>query len=215
MASVASAQTAVRIDPATGSGPAWLKPLIRPYQARSVPPINLSNSSRSQSLIRSGNLYLSAQDVVALAIENNIDIEVQRYGPLLAQEILRRAKAAACCAASGWAWRRARRASVLQGVNVNGSGGQHRLRRQWRQLRRRYSDAAGARIPSLDPTISYFAQFQHPTSPQSNTVLTGTTALVQDSRTYQAQYSQNWSFGLNAQLTYASQHTKVNSHSSI
>ena len=30
---------------------------------------------------------------MALAIENNIDIEVQRYGPLLAREVLRRAKA--------------------------------------------------------------------------------------------------------------------------
>src|SRR5437879_11594361 len=47
--------------------------------------------------------------------------------------------------------------------------------------------------------------------PQSNTVLTGTTALVQDTRTFQAQYQQNWSFGLNAQMSYASQYTKLNS----
>ena len=47
--------------------------------------------------------------------------------------------------------------------------------------------------------------------PQSNTVLTGTTALVQDIRTYQTQYAQNWVFGLNAQVSYSSQHIKVNS----
>ena len=34
---------------------------------------------------------------------------------------------------------------------------------------------------------------------------------MQNSRTYQAQYSQNWVFGLNAQVTYASQYTHVNS----
>ena len=88
LAGCATAQTGVRIDPATG-GWGWL---TRPYQTRSVPPISLSNSSRLESLVRAGNLYLSAQDAVALAIENNIDVEVQRYGPLLAREVLRRAQ---------------------------------------------------------------------------------------------------------------------------
>jgi outer membrane protein TolC len=53
--------------------------------------------------------------------------------------------------------------------------------------------------------------FQHATIPQSNTFLTGTTALIQDTRSFQAQYSQNWDFGLNTQLTYSSQHIHVNS----
>src|SRR5260370_34738259 len=88
-ANSAGAQNAVRIEQANGRL-AWL---TRPYRQRTVPPINLTNSSRLESLVRAGNLYLSAQDVVALAIENNIDVEVQRYGPLLAQEVLNRAKA--------------------------------------------------------------------------------------------------------------------------
>ena len=85
----ARAQNVVRIDPATSGRLGWL---TRPYRVRDVPPINLANSSRIESLVRAGNLYLSAPDVVALAIENNIDVEVQRYGPLLAKEVLRRAK---------------------------------------------------------------------------------------------------------------------------
>ena len=84
LASSATAQTAVRIDPATG-GWGWL---THPYQTRSVPPVSLSNSSRLETLVRAGNLYISAQDAVALAIEYNIDVEVQRYGPLLAREVL-------------------------------------------------------------------------------------------------------------------------------
>ena len=87
----ASAQNAIRIDPAPNSDTRMGR-FTAPYRARSVPPVNLHNSTRLETLVRSGNLYLSAQDVVALAIENNIDIEVQRYGPLLAQEVLRRAK---------------------------------------------------------------------------------------------------------------------------
>ena len=84
VAGAANAQSSVRIDPPKG-GLGWL---TRPYQQRYVPPINLVNSSRFDSLIRAGNLYLPAQDVIALALENNIDIEVQRYGPLLAREVV-------------------------------------------------------------------------------------------------------------------------------
>ena len=69
----------------------------------------------------------------------------------------------------------------------------------------------GPVIPSFDPTVLAFANFQHATIPQSNTVLTGTTALIQNTRVWQAQYAQNWEFGLGAQLTYASQYVKVNS----
>ncbi len=69
----------------------------------------------------------------------------------------------------------------------------------------------GPSIPSLDPSLLLFANFQHSTTPQSNTFLTGTTALIQDSRTYEALYSQNWVFGLNAQLTYVSNYTRFNS----
>src|SRR5882757_877685 len=87
VAGSASAQNAVRIDPPKG-GLGWL---TRPYQQRYIPPVNLTNTDRLESLVRAGNLYLSAQDVIALALENNLDIEIQRYGPLLYQEASRRA----------------------------------------------------------------------------------------------------------------------------
>jgi outer membrane protein TolC len=200
------AQTAVRIDSARG-GLGWL---THPYQPRAVPPINLSNSSRLDSLVRAGNLYVSAQDVVSLAIENNIDVEVQRYGPLLAREVLRRAQAGGVLRTVGAPVAAGPQSVSLQGVTVNaggvagtsgagvGSGGG-------------IVTQLGPGIPALDPSLSAFANFQHLSIPQSNTVLTGTTALVQDLRTYQAQYQQNWAFGLSASLSYASQYTKVNS----
>src|SRR5690349_12578333 len=203
--SSAVAQNEVRIDTPAGA----LGWVTRPYRPRSVPPINLANSSRLESLIRAGNLYLSAEDVVALAIENNIDVEVQRYAPLLAREVLRRAQ-------SG---------GVLRSVGVGVAPGPQSVSLQGVSVTTSTVSAAGAGVSSgggivtqlgpnllpLDPSISAFASFQHATSPQSNTVLTGTTAFVQDTRTYQAQYQQNWAFGLNAQLSYFSQYTKVNS----
>src|ERR1700732_4180584 len=55
---------------------------VRPYLPTSVPPIRLTNSERLHDLIRGGKLYLTVQDTIAAAIENNLDLEVDRYGPL-------------------------------------------------------------------------------------------------------------------------------------
>ena len=52
-----------------------------------------ANSSRLNSLMRAGKLYLTVQDAIALAIENNLGLEIDRYGPLLAQSALERAQA--------------------------------------------------------------------------------------------------------------------------
>ena len=58
--------------------------IVRPYLAPEVPPVRLDNSGRLGDLIRAGMLYLTAQDAIALALENNIDLEVARYNPLIA-----------------------------------------------------------------------------------------------------------------------------------
>lgn len=205
LAGSAAAQTAVRIDPQKG-GLGWF---THPYQVRTVPPINLANTTRLESLERAGNLYLAAQDVVALAIENNIDVEVQRYGPLLAREVLLRAKAGGALRDVGMAVAQGPQSVSLQGVSVanvgitTSGGGVTSGGGIVTQL--------GPPIPVLDPSFSVLTYFQHLTSPQSNTILTGTTALVVDTRTYQYQYSQNWSFGLTALATYSSTHTSLNS----
>src|ERR1700681_414452 len=68
--------------------------LLRPFhiQPRTVAPPRLANTQRLESLVRGGNLYLSVQDVIALVLENNLDIAIQRYGPFLYNEVLRRAQ---------------------------------------------------------------------------------------------------------------------------
>jgi len=203
----AVAQNAVRIEPAKG-GLGWL---THPYQPRTVPPINLANSPRLDSLVRAGNLYLSARDVVALAIENNIDVEVQRYGPLLARENLRRAQSGGALRNVGLGVAPGPQSVSLQGVTVNAGGNVVSTAGSGVNSSGGITTQLGPPIPSLDPTLSFLANFQHASIPQSNIFLTGTTALIQETRTYQAQYSQNWISGLTTQMTYASQHTKVNS----
>lgn len=55
-----------------------------------TPQVNFQNSQRVQELMRAGNLYVSLQDALALAIENNLDIELGRYQfPIAGSELLR------------------------------------------------------------------------------------------------------------------------------
>src|SRR5579863_10431357 len=204
LASSAAAENAVRIDPAQGP----LLRFTRPFRARPVPPASLANSSRLESLMHAGNLYLSAQDAVALAVENNLDIEVQRYGPLLAQEVLRRARAGGALRSVGVGVASGPSSVSLTGVTVTNIGAVGTAG-EGVSSGGGIVTQLGPPISSFDPTVTLFTSFAHITSPQSNTILTGTTALIQGSRTYQAQYVQNWDFGLGAQFTYYQQHINV------
>ncbi|MGA2214887.1 MAG: TolC family protein [Bryobacteraceae bacterium] len=69
--------------------PDWLK---NPYVEHPIAPLDLSNSPRIRQVLRSGNIYLSLSDAIALAIENNLDIELERYALPAADTELLRAK---------------------------------------------------------------------------------------------------------------------------
>jgi outer membrane protein TolC len=203
-----NAQTSVRIDPPKG-GLGWL---TRPYQARQIPPINLANTARFDTLIKAGNLYVSAQDVIALALENSIDIEVQRYGPLLQRELLRRAESGSLLRNVGQNIAAGPTSVSLSGVSINtngapsgGGGGVSAGGGIITQL--------GPNLLSFDPSIFVYTNFQHVTSPQSLTSLTGTNALIDNTKTITASYSQSWSTGTSATLTFASGYNRLNSNS--
>lgn len=203
-----SAQNAVQIQPPKG-GLGWL---TRPYQKPTVPPINLNNSERLESLIRAGNLYLSAQDVIALALENNLDIEIQRYGPLLAKENEKRAEGGGALRSVGVSVAAGPQSVSLTGVNLAASGGATTgVAGVGVNSGGGIVTQLGPAIPNLDPQLNFYANFAHTTTPQSNLELTGTTALIVNSRTYQAQFVQNFVEGASAQLTYGSQRSNVNS----
>lgn len=55
-----------------------------------APAPRFDNSPRVHELIRAGNLYLSFEDALSLAIENNLDIELQRYVLPAAEQELKR-----------------------------------------------------------------------------------------------------------------------------
>jgi outer membrane protein len=66
--------------------------LIGPYMAPSVDQPKLTNSQQLVQMIQDGKIQLSLQDCIALALENNMDIEIQRYNPWIAETNVLRAK---------------------------------------------------------------------------------------------------------------------------
>ncbi|MGA2723719.1 MAG: TolC family protein [Bryobacteraceae bacterium] len=186
--------------------------LTRPYQQRIVPPINLANSSRLASLIRAGNLYLTAQDVIALALENNIDIETQRYGPLLFREDLRRAQVGGNLRVPSTPIAPGPQSVSLAGINVgltslssgtgvSSSGG--------------ITVSFGSAIPNLDPLLSISASLGHFTSPESNVIVDQTSYLVQGSRSFSLGYSQQFLPGTIVSASYGAQRSTSNSPSNL
>jgi outer membrane protein len=190
------AQNAVRVEPPTG-GLGWL---TRPYQKRDIPPINLANSDRLESLVRGGNLYLSAQDVIALALENNLDIEIQRYTPLLQREVTLRAEGGGALRNVGVPVAAGPQSVSLTGVSLTASGGATSTAGAGVSSSGGIVTQLGPTINNFDPQLVFYGNFGHFTSPQSNLILTGTAALVQQNRTYQAQYLQYFDTGTYARI---------------
>ena len=157
--------------------------ITNPYRSVGQPQNSLADSPRLESLLRAGNLYLSLQDTIALALENNLDIAIERYGPLLAEAALRKAEAGGL--ASGVS------TSVLSGpssATVSSSGTTAGANNSAGAISSNASSSAvgasaitssGPAIPSLDPMLSGSLNWGHLTTPQSSAFLTGTNELIQ------------------------------------
>jgi outer membrane protein TolC len=68
---------------------------VGPYTPRHVGEPNLANTPRIDELMHDGKLYISMNDAVALALENNLDIAIARYNLNIADTDIWRAKSGA------------------------------------------------------------------------------------------------------------------------
>ncbi len=144
-----------------------------PYHAPEIPPPSLANSGRIEQLLRGGNLYLSLQDAIALGLENNLDIAIQRYGPQIADTAIFASEAGASARNISTAVTSGpSSASVnavgapLQSTAVAGGGGAG-------------GGNTGPAIPNLDPVLTGTLSWAHNTTPQSSAFITGTNFLIQ------------------------------------
>jgi outer membrane protein TolC len=75
----------LNLAPDYSYGKRWFPTVTAPYTPLHVPALELSNSPRLNQLIENGKLMLTLENAISLALENNMDIAVQRYTPWLDQ----------------------------------------------------------------------------------------------------------------------------------
>ena len=174
-------------------------PFIRSYRADTIPPLRVSGSTRLHDLIRAGNLYLTTADAIAVAIENNLDLEVERYRIL----------------ATGWDLQRLESGGALRGVQ-SGSGATVTLASGQGVAGSSRGGGGGAAsqggaaniqqigpvTPQLDPIFTTYTVWGHQTYPQDQLVQSGTNELVYTTRSYYGQVSQGLLSGGTVRMSY-------------
>lgn len=211
----------------------WYDRFADIYRAPHVPSLNFSNSSRLDSLIRAGNLYLSLPDAIALALENNLDIEDERFWPTIASTDVTRAKGGGTLrginllvnetlpgvggppspllnsAASG----------SLPGTTVPGSLTEIAAITPPSPtgigITGASSFSAGPPIPQFDPTLTAGLQWEHQATPETSTVTSGTDTLSTNSYTGDLGLQKGFSTGTLINLTYNADRQNTNSPSSM
>lgn len=170
-------------------GPSWFRNPIAPYKQQTIPAISVENSPRIEQLIRDGKLELSLADALALAIENNLDISVQRQVVPMAQaDVLRTESGSAARGFSGATIPLGLSAGALGlGVSTSVAGGG-------------IGNAGGitggggaVNIPpvgTFDPTINYNFSWDRTTAPLNTTVVAGVPAVTGYSASYSGSYTQ-------------------------
>ncbi len=184
------------------------------YSAPVLPGARLANSNRFAALIQGGKLYLTAQDAVALALENNIDIESDRYNALISQGNYTRqlaggplpgvpsgsSQAGSVQSGQGVAGSQAAAGVSNSGSSSNGGNGTNATISQ-----------IGPVTPTLDPSFSSTETFSHKSNPQYNATQSQTYNLIDNTRNYTESINAGFIYGGKATLTFANSYLNENS----
>jgi outer membrane protein len=188
---------------------------IAPYTPINVPLPTASNAPRLAALVRDGTIYLSLSDVVALALENNYDIEIQRLNLDIADTDILRTRAG----------------STLRGVStglvtntlggttstITGGGGPGGTSistgggAAGAQGLVLSTQGGGPTVESLDPLLTGTVQYESAKTPQATTFITGTNQLDQNTGTYNFGYQQGFLTGTLFNFTFNNSHATTNS----
>ncbi len=198
------------------------------YTVREVAPLNVANSGRIDHLLIDGKMYLSLNDAVAMALEDNLDIGIQRYNLSIADtDVLRTSSGAVALGVN---------AGLVQGtpggatgttsaggtgtsttgstgggaggttIGVGGAGaGVAGIVTS--------TQGEGPPIDNYDPVLTGTVSGERAKTPEANTVFTGTPSLVQNTTTANFLYSQGFSTG--TLMTVAFNNSRVASNSAF
>ena len=165
---------------------------FKTYVPVNVPKLSLSNSPRLDECIHDGKLYLSIDDAIDLALENNLDIAVSRYDlPIANMDVLRTAAGGFTLGVPGPVQNTLGGSSASSAVSSvsssSAAGGQGGLVQSTAGL--------GILVPSFDPWIYATVSTEHNTTPQSNTVTSGVQSLKTNTIIGNLSYQQSFATG--------------------
>ncbi len=192
---------------------------IGPYTPRHLSAPNLANTGRIDQLMHDGKLYLSLNDAIALALENNLDIAIARYNLNIADTDVLRARSGASTLGVN--------TGIVQntpGGGVGGLGGQVGSGSGGTSLGSGGAGAGagglvgstlgiGSLINSFDPVLTGTLQEDHFKQLATNIfsgVLPGTT-LAQNTGTANFSYQQAFSWGTNLTVGFNNARGTTNS----
>ncbi len=220
--------------------PTKIEPKLPEFKGKTVPATSFSEAALLPQLIRAGNLYLSLRDAIALAIENNLDIALQRYAPITANSQLLRARAGGAVTSFSSTVRPGPAgvggALTLDVISLGGTQGGISAQLgqgsagsdiqagtesvsstlQTLQLGLQTSDigivtiGGGPSVPALDPLVTASGGWNRTNSPQTSTFLTGTNALRNTSVLGNFGVAKGFLTGTTVSLSYDATHLDTN-----
>jgi outer membrane protein len=175
------------------------------FRTRTVPKLVLDNSPRIENLIRGGKLELTLSDAVALALENNLDVAVQRYIPEFSQTDLLRSQAGQSPRGfTGGTTPGGLTAGAL-GAGISGSGAGSGVGSAGGITGGGGAVQVGA-AGNFDPMLSVNFSYDHVRSPLNSKIVSGLYNVVGETTAFTASYSQLLSPGTSFSLTLNGQH---------
>jgi outer membrane protein len=192
---------------------------LSPYKARQVAEPDFSNTPRIEQLIKNGELVLSLNDAVALALENNLDLAIARYNLNIADTDILRAKAGSSIrgVATGLVSGTPGGGQGGFGTGASGAGaggtssGAGGAGAGSAGLVQSTLGATGPTVPQFDPSLTGTLQIEHLVSPLSNTVTTGVPILQQNTGTANFAYNQGFAPGTNMSVGFNNTRQTTNS----
>jgi outer membrane protein len=209
------------------NGGGWLDRLKAPYRARAVAPVDFRNSGRIDSLMRGGQFYLSLQDAIALTIENNLDIELQRFGPRIADSDVLRAQGGGILRGVPLAIR-----ELPQGIGgpgaplltaVGGTAPATNIPTNSADLatiieqqtdlsiQGTFPLSSGPRVPVFDPALIGQVNWAHQTTPQTSSFTNGTSALASNNFVWNTGVQKGFASGAEVNLGFNNSRFSSNS----
>ena len=191
---------------------------------------SLDNSRRIRDLLRAGTLYLSLEDALALAIENNLDVELQRAGLRQGETELRRAEGGGTVRGLGYTLaeapagvggpvspletNRAVAGNATNGTTVSANAlelGALGAPQVNYSVQGTLAQSSGTAVPVFDPAVTGLWNWSHQTTPQPSYSTYGANTLVANATQANAGVQQGFATGAQASLSFANLHQSLNS----